>query len=113
MKNVFSDGVYHLTEDVFYKLNFKGKDILIGIPRMFSWNGVTGFKTTKKLLIPSLIHDWLIFDERINGSRRFTREEMDEIFIIACKLYGVPSWQIWICRRGLNINRKILMRWFK
>ena len=104
----FSDGIYR-TKIIFKKrIEFKGKKIDIEVPYEFAWNGVTGFRTTKKTLIPSMIHDWLIYDRRINGNERFTRKEMDEIFLWLCKMYRVPVWERMIFKVGLSANRDIL-----
>ena len=83
-----------------------------GVSLPVSYGGVTGFRTTSKSLRPSMVHDWLIYDERINGNDIFSRGEMDEIFLILCKVCGVPYWERVLMKQGLAINRNILMRWF-
>lgn len=105
----FSDGIYRTKQEIEISLVYQNKKIKIAVEDNFGWNGVTGFKTTLKTLIPSMVHDFIIFDERINGNKRFTREDMDKIFIILCKMYKVPSWKIVLFRTALCINRKILM----
>lgn len=109
MQYTFSDGIYRTTNTFCFTIKYKGEIIVLVVPEGFAWNGVTGFKTTKKTLVPSLVHDYLIYDERINGNKRFTRKEMDEIFIILCRIYQVPKYQIGIFKLGLNVNRNILM----
>jgi len=103
----FSDGIYRTKEKLVYHIKVRGKMIRVEVEKNFGWNGVTGFFTNLKTLVPSLVHDWLIFDEKINGSKRFTREEMDEIYIIMCKVNKVSKFVLTIFRIGLKINRML------
>ena len=66
MEYVFSDGIYTLTKNESEIIKIGGINESIIAPKGFSWNGVTSYRTTGKTLKPSMIHDWLIFDERIN-----------------------------------------------
>lgn len=108
MKYVYSDGIYTLIKPCRITLKYKGKKIHILAPKGFGWNGVTGFRTTEKTLMPSMIHDWLIFNERINGNKRFTRKDMDKIFAILCKENKVCYIELSLFRVALFMQRNVL-----
>lgn len=108
MTYVYSDGIYTLTDKYTMILKYKGKIIRVRVPKGFSWNGITGFRTTKKTLMPSMVHDWLIFDERINNYKGYTRKEMDEIFIILCKMNKVYFFELSLFRIALFMKRNVL-----
>jgi hypothetical protein len=107
---IYNDGVYTIEYNFKYITMFKGEWIEINIPSGFSWNGVTGFKTTTKTLVPSMVHDWLIYDKRINGSKVFTRKDMDMLFLNICKINDVPRLSRLLFRIALNVNRNVLMK---
>lgn len=75
----YHDGRYQVVKS----FNYMGYEI----PKWFAWNGVTWFITDKKLILPSMIHDFLL-------SIGVEREICDKVFLKAMKKEGV-----WAIRR--------------
>ncbi len=74
----YFDGVYTVKS----KFSYMGYYIRDG----FSWNGTTYWFTTKSMIKPTMIHDWLLY----NGH---SRDIADKVFKEAMELEGVsPFW---------------------